>query len=180
MSEDRAAPSDPAPASGDGPRRLKRWELWSLVGAGALAVLLVLGAIVGVLLGRAPRLVAAYAAARLHRPVHIDGASAVRLLPGGAEVTFHDAHIGRPKWAGPGDALSVGFGRLRVPWTSILHLQPQASLLELDRPVVRMTRDAQGRPDWASGPGAGSLSEPIAVQRLRITDGRLLYADAEH
>ena len=52
--------------------------------------------------------------------------------------------------------------------------------MELDHPVVRLSRDAQGRPDWAAGPGTGSLSQPIEVQRLRITHGRVLYDDAEH
>lgn len=181
MSEARSAsprePQAPTPAS---PRRLKPWERWSLVGGGVAAVLLVLGLGLGVLLGRAPRIVARIAAARLHRSVHIDGASSVRILPSGVEVTFRDAHIGRPSWAAPGDALSVGVGRVRFAWTSVLHLRPSATVMELDHPVIHLSRDRSGRPDWASGPDASALSQPLTVGRLKITDGRVLYDDAEH
>lgn len=157
------------------PRRRRRRALAAAIGGG---VVLLAGLGGGVLLARAPGAVAAYASARLHRRVAIDGGADVRILPGGVEVVFRKARIGRPAWAGPGEALTVEAGRMRVSWMSILHLKPVADTLELDGPVTTLTRDAQGRPDWTAGPGSAALSQPIVVRRLAIARGRLAYVDA--
>lgn len=129
-------------------------------------------------LAHAPGAVAAYASARLHRRVALDGGATVRVSPGGVEVAFRGARIGRPGWAGPGDALTVESGRARFSWASVLHLRPVADAVALDGPVVTLTRDARGRPDWAASPGSASLAQPLVVRRLAIARGRLVYADA--
>ena len=67
---------------------------------------------------------------------------------------------------------------MRVSWASLLHLKPMADELELDGPVVTLTRDAHGRADWAAGPGSVALDRPIVVRRLAIAHGRLAYLDA--
>ena len=102
----------------------------------------------------------------------------VRFAPGGVEVAFRGARIGRPGWAGPGDALTIESGRARFSWSSVLRLRPLVDAVELDHPVVTLTRDAQGRPDWTASAGSASLAQPIVVRRLTITHGRLAYTDA--
>ncbi len=122
---------------------------------------------------------AGWLSARLHRHVRFDGGVSVRPTLQGVELSFRDGHVGRPAWAGPGDALAAQAGRVRFAWTSVLHLTPVAASVELDHPVLLLTRDLQGRPDWFSGPDARELSQPIVVRRLRITGGRLVYVDLQ-
>ena len=146
--------------------------------AGGAGLALALGGAGLAALAHAPGAVAAYASARLHRRVALDRGATVRFAAGGVEVAFRGAHIGRPGWAGPGDALTIESGRARFTWSSVLRLRALADAVELDHPVVTLTRDAQGRPDWTASAGSASLAQPIVVRRLTITHGRLAYTDA--
>ncbi len=149
--------------------------------AGVLVLLPLLAAtalLVALAHGGATGWAQAYASARLHRPVRFDGGLRVRVIGGGLEARFARLHVGRPRWAGPGDTLVAARGRVRLPWTSLLGGPPAADLVEVDGLDLRLRRDAAGRADWNDKASNGRLSVPLQVRRLLLTHGRLRFEDA--
>ena len=177
--QELAAPERRGPgAGGSGPAG--GWRGLALTAVAVVGLLMLIGCAGFALLARTPGALAAFASARLHRPVRFDGPVDIEPAPWGVALAFRGAHVGRPRWAGAGDALTVASGRVAFAWSSLLHIRPIAESVSLSGVTVRLNRDAQGRPDWTQRAGASDLSQPIVVRRLALTDGRILYTDLQN
>ena len=162
-----------------------------------LALVAILGA-VAVLL---PRLVDSetlrsmlIVAARSHtgRELTVDGDIHVAVLPRPAVVLPRLA-LADAKGFGPEPFASIDGARANLRLWPLLRGRLQVASVEIDRPQLRLTRDAAGRPNWAGllpeppedgkpsparGPGvAAGLAGRVGVGRLQVRGADLLWTD---
>lgn len=133
------------------------------------------------------------------RPVRIDGRMTLRLLPSPA-LTADGVVIGNPEGMA-GELARVEHLRLKPALLPLLSGTVRLKTLELDRPVVTLARDAQGRPNWRFGraemavpppaeaapahthptarppeaPAAAEVDDSLPVESLTIRDGSLSH-----
>jgi uncharacterized protein involved in outer membrane biogenesis len=120
----------------------------------------------------------AYVSQRLHRQVRVDRLS-LHWSWTAPEADFTDLRIAEPAWAGPGDMLVVPQGRARIAWSALLGGAFNMPLLEVDQPLLRLKRTADGRANWHFGPVSPSPA-PFhlpPIRRMVIADGRLAMED---
>lgn len=135
------------------------------------------------------------------RPVTISGAISLRLLPSPA-VSAQGVAVGNPPGS-DGDFATVDRLRLRLDLLPLLVGRVEIGSLELEHPVIHLSRLADGRPNWrlepegkaaetetapgdndaaphrAAKPAPPPLAEsdkPLPVEQLTIRGGSITYA----
>jgi uncharacterized protein involved in outer membrane biogenesis len=123
--------------------------------------------------------VAGIASARMHRPVTIAGNLRVRLWSWQPSATVDGVRIGDPAWAGGGDLAQVDRIALQIRLLPLLAGRMDMRLLEIDRPRLRLFRDAQGRATWDFSDGK-SPDKPLRLPPIRkfvIDGGQIDFRD---
>ena len=124
-----------------------------------------------------------FASAQTHRHIELDGDLKVHLLTWTPTVTIGGVKIGNPQWAGPGDTADVENIIVSVKLLPLLGFHVVMPLLEFDKPVVNLYRDASGRQNWdvdtgKPKPNAKPFKLP-PIEQFVVNDGRLKYIDRE-
>ncbi len=158
----------------------------------AVFLLLVLGLVAVVLVAPAaidwrPRVEAAVKSAT-GRDFRIEGPLRVSLVPG-LSISATDAHLANAK--GGGDLASIASFSARMSWLPLLHGKIVIDTLVLQQPVVTLSVDKDGAPNWLfqsagaarptpgpSKPVATSSGHDIQLRELRLDQGRFSYNDA--
>ena len=171
----RAAAS-PAPERG----RRRRWVRALVAALAVLGLYALLGFVV------APRVAQSQLAQRLPaelgRPVTI---GRIEFNPFTLLLRVHELSVSEPT----GDGEFAGFARLEadLSWRSLYRLAPVLSSVSLQRPRVRVARDAQGRygiqdllDKWSAGPSADPGPTPhFSVANIVVDDGRFEFDDGK-
>jgi hypothetical protein len=155
---------------------------WSVVGVIALALVIVLVAAFfdwDQLRGPVARSVAQ----RTGRTVRI-GELDVDFRGLTPRVTVGDVTLGNPSWtrawAGPGDVVRVERAVFDVKLLPLLIGRIVIPHLSVQRPVLYLVRNADGRSNWEMQPGKvqpGAAPRLPLVQRFELDDGRVTYID---
>jgi uncharacterized protein involved in outer membrane biogenesis len=122
-----------------------------------------------------------YASAQTHRHIELDGDLKVHLLTWTPTVTIGGVKIGNPQWAGPGDTADVENIIVSVKLLPLLGFHVVMPLLQFDKPVVNLYRDASGRQNWdvdtgKPKPNAKPFKLP-PIEQFVVNDGHLKYVD---
>jgi uncharacterized protein involved in outer membrane biogenesis len=120
-----------------------------------------------------------YASAQTHRHIEIDGDLKVHLLTWTPTVSIGGLKIGNPAWAGPGDTADVDRIVIEVKFWPLLTGHVVMPLLQFDRPILNLFRDASGRQNWDLGPSKPN-AKPFKlppIQRFVVNQGHLKYVD---
>jgi uncharacterized protein involved in outer membrane biogenesis len=124
-----------------------------------------------------------YASAQTHRHIELDGDLKVHLLTWTPTVTIGGVKIGNPQWAGPGDTADVENISVSVRLLPLLTAHVVMPLLQFDKPVVNLYRDATGRQNWDVDTGKPKPNtKPFKlppIERFVINDGHLKYVDVK-
>lgn len=123
--------------------------------------------------------VAAFASARLHRKVTINGDLHVHLWSWRPSATLDQVSIANPAWATKSDLADIGRITIQIRLMALLGGHLDLRLLEFDHPDVRLYRDEKGRATWDFSDGAkpnAALRLP-PVHRFIIDGGRLKIID---
>jgi uncharacterized protein involved in outer membrane biogenesis len=174
----RARRRSPAPTGRTtSPEARKRAWGW----AGAIAAALVAGVALVILLFdpnwlRGP--VERIASARLHRTVTIAGDITLHPWSWQPGATVGRVRVADPAWAGKGNTAEIEKIAVRIRLAPLLRGRVDLPLLQVDKPDIRLLRDAQGRATWnfSGGPKGAPLKLP-PIQRFLIQDGRLRIDD---
>ena len=153
--------------------------------ASALAILLLLAALpvcIAVLIDgqhlRAPFV--HFVAARLGRPLQVDGAIETHLLSMRPRVVAQHVTIGNPPWTPPGVTAEIGRLTLVLERWPVFGLEFEVRQLEVEDASLRLARDVEGRANWQWSPphtpGAGG--GPPLIHSLSATRTRLELDDA--
>gem|GEM_PF-384316 len=90
--------------------------------------------------------------------------------------------VGAAPWAGPAPLARAPNLLVQVKLLPLIERKTLIlPLIEADRPVVRLVRDASGRTNWQTNP-AGAKGKPLKlpiINHLIITNGSLRYDDAK-
>lgn len=157
--------------------RLKR----RVLAVGASAVVL-LAAALGLLLVDANLLrppLTRYLAAKLERPVAIDGDLRI-LLRGGLGIEVNDLVVGNAQWGSRPAMLRVARIAIRIRARELLAGQIVLPEVQLVKPDVLLERNSAGVANWQFGGSsrpAGSGRGGPEVHSLLIQDGRLQFRD---
>lgn len=168
-----------------------------VVGA-VLAVVLLLAVAVPPLIdwSRYKGEIAARVQAATGRPVAVNGPIRLSLLPS-PQLSAADLVLGNPEGA-PGELARIGHLRLDLRLLPLLAGKARIHAIELDRPVVTLTRLPDGHPNWRftkaepeattseGQPRRAARTEPPPVpeaddklpfERLLVHDGRVSYGE---
>ncbi|MDP1598756.1 AsmA family protein [Phenylobacterium sp.] len=123
-----------------------------------------------------------FASMKTGREVAILGDLDVNALSLKPSATVRKIRIGNPSWAGKGPMAEVEKLEVQIKVLPLLRGQLVLLRLEVDKPVVALVRDRQGRSNWDFSNGRKKNKEPFKmppVRRFVIDDGRLKYSDAK-
>lgn len=123
-----------------------------------------------------------FASMKAGREVAILGDLDVNALSLKPSATVRKIRIGNPGWAGKGPMAEVEKLEVQIKVLPLLRGQLVLLRLEVDKPVVALVRDRQGRSNWDFSNGKKKNKEPFKmppVRRFVIDDGRLKYSDAK-
>ncbi len=126
---------------------------------------------------RAP--VAAFASARLHRKVTINGDLRVHLWSWRPSATVDQVSIANPAWATKSSLADIGRITVQIRLMALLTGHLDLRILEFDRPDVRLYRDGKGRATWDFSDGA-KPNAPLRlppIHRFIIDGGKLNIVD---
>ncbi|HEV7984569.1 MAG TPA: AsmA family protein, partial [Steroidobacteraceae bacterium] len=162
---------------------MRRTALWCT--ASALAMLLLLAAVplcIAVLIDghhlRTPFV--HFIAARLGRPVQVEGAIETQLLSATPRVVAQHVTIGNPPWVPPGVTAEIGQVTLVLERWPVFGGELEIHQLEVEDASLHLARDIEGRANWQSNPphtpGAGG--GPPLIHSLSVTRTRLELDDA--
>ena len=160
-----------------------RWTAWAL--AGALVILLLsIAAAVGtatLIDGnhlRAPML--RFIAARLGRPVQVQGAIDADLLSMTPRLSAQRVTIGNPPWVPPGSAAEIGRITLVLERWPVFGREFEIRELAIEDATLHLARDVEGRANWQANPphtpGAGG--GPPLIHSLTANGTRVELDDA--
>jgi AsmA protein len=147
-----------------------------LIGAGGLAGIAVLIAIVAALVLRVnakPRL-EAMASEALGMEVHVSGRLAIGFLPG-LHVALTDVHL-RKRGA---EVASAGEVDLGIEFIPLLRKELRADHIELKRLVIAIERDYDGKLNVDAVSEANGTLPTLAVDKVSVSDASLTYADKQ-
>ncbi|RAK50788.1 AsmA family protein [Phenylobacterium deserti] len=125
---------------------------------------------------------ARFASAKLHREVTITGDLDVRLWSWTPGATVEGVRVADPKWAGGGRMAEFERIAVQIRLLPLLRGRVDLPLLQLDRPVVKLYSDAQGRKTWDFSDGRKDTGEGTRIPPIRnfiINDGKLDFRDAK-
>lgn len=128
------------------------------------------------------------ASARLHRQVTIMGDLKVHPWSFTPRAEAYDVRIAEPDWAraasakegAQGDMARIGAVKVSIRVLDLIRGQIVLPLLELDRPDVRLRRQAGGQANWSFSDATRKQGLKLpAIQHFVIDDGRLALDDAQ-
>ena len=165
-----------------------RWLLWLL---GAVLTLALLG-FLALALVPADR-VAAFAAGEFRkatgRALTISGPVRPTLWPE-LGVRIGAIAVAAADWAGPDPMLEAEALAVGLDAAALIGGEIRITGIEVLRPVLRLTRGADGRANWdlgtapaaggpsAAPPGVQLAERPVSLDRLTVSEGRVVYRDA--
>jgi uncharacterized protein involved in outer membrane biogenesis len=119
-----------------------------------------------------------YATAHTGRTVRIQGHLRAHLLSFTPEVDVGGLTIGKPAWAGPGDMMNLGLGRIRARLIPLIFLHLDLPLVELKALNLDLLSDANGRNTWTldSKPTSKPMKLP-PINEFLIEDGAIHLVD---
>jgi uncharacterized protein involved in outer membrane biogenesis len=132
--------------------------------------------------------VGALASARLHRQVTIAGDLKVHPWSFTPRAEAYDVRIAEPDWAKAasqaegrhGDMARVAAVKVSAKLLDLIRGRTVLPLLEIDRPDVRLRRQASGRANWTFSDATQKQGLKLpAIQHFIIDDGRLSIDDAQ-
>jgi uncharacterized protein involved in outer membrane biogenesis len=116
--------------------------------------------------------------ARIHRPVAITGDLEVHPWSLTPRATINAMTIGDARWAGAGTMARLSRLTVQAPLLPLLSGHTILTLVEAERPDVRLLSDADGRKTWDfSGRGTGGPARLPPIGRLVIRNGTLRFTD---
>ena len=95
--------------------------------------------------------------ARTGRTVHIDGNLKVHLLSWTPSASLEGLRIGNPAWVGGGETARIRRLALKVKLMPLFKGDVVLPLVEVDQPLIRLVRQADGRNNWTFGKKAKSF-----------------------
>ncbi len=179
-------PTSPGRKPGGRWRALPRSARWGIGGA-----LLILAAIVAFFVWfdwnmlRGP--VGRFASAQLKREVRIDGDLRVHPWSFSPKAEAYGLFLGQPDWApktGPqaGHMARVDRVAVQIKLLPLLKGDVILPLVAVDRPDVRLLREASGRANWTFGDPNKKRTKPLklpAIQHFVINEGALRVEDRQ-
>lgn len=123
------------------------------------------------------------------RKARIGGAFSFSIFPN-VEFTAGKVSLANAPGHRPAQMVTVGKLSFRVALRPLLSGDVKVNSLVLDRPVIALSVDKKGRPNWEFTHGAphpthsspasdgGGFVKSVTLAGIRIVDGRLSYADA--
>ena len=170
---------------------MRRWAKWLTAAAVALLLLLVAATLALPYLVDTPRIqayIATAASQALGRPVRFSAVS-LRVLPLPA-VELRDLQVAEDPKFGTEPFLRLDTGRVRLKLWPLLRGQVELGDIVLEKPVITVIQAADGRLNVASlgassetrqagkparPGGGGSSTGAVAVSRVRVNDGVLVF-----
>lgn len=121
-----------------------------------------------------------YASAATGRNVRIEGHLRVHPFSWTPSADVGGLRIGNPAWAGRGDTAQLGQSRVVVKLIPLLSGRLEVTRLELDRPVLYLLKDAQGRETWNFSPDPRHApAKGPTIHTLIVRDGLLRFIDVK-
>lgn len=120
--------------------------------------------------------IGAWATARYHREIQINGDLDVKLFSGTPSARIQGLRIGGPDWAPEQDTLRVADLQTSVKLGPLLAGRIEMPVVSITRPEVVLIATADGRTSWKLDPNAPDTGQGLKlppIHRLTITDGRL-------
>ncbi len=115
--------------------------------------------------------------ARTGRAVHIDGNLSVRLLSWTPGATVEGLRVGNPAWAGGGDTFNIPKLTVKVKLLPLLKGDVILPLLQIDRPVISLVRQADGQDNWTFGKRSNKPFGLPPIRRFEINQGQVTLKD---
>jgi len=122
-----------------------------------------------------------YASRKLQRQVVIHGDLTAHILTWTPNMTGRNVTVAQPAWAGAGQMATLPSLTLGVDLKALLGGKLVMSVIDAERPVVDLRRDASGRDNWSFG-APNTASPPLKLPPIRhftIADGDVSVDDAE-
>ncbi len=119
-----------------------------------------------------------YASTRMGRTVRIQGDLRAHLLSFTPEVDVGGLTIGKPSWAGAGDMMDLGLGRVRARLLPLLLFRLDLPLVELKALKLDLLSDKTGRNTWTLD--AKSAGQPLKlppINQFLIDNGSIRLVD---
>lgn len=110
----------------------------------------------------------------LGQPVSVDGETKVNLLPL-PSVTFSDVRVGETSLGTP--LVSVESFRMNVELAPLLKGDVVIVDMVMNKPVLDLRMDAQGRLDWPAAQERAGESQSVALEKLELVDGIVRFTD---
>lgn len=154
----------------------------ALRSAAALAVLLLIPLGLGALIdaGQLRGLLLRVIAARLGRPVQVDGPIETRLLTLTPRLVAQRVTIGNPPWVPPGTTAQIGRLLLVLDHWPLFGRELEIRRLELEQAELHFMRDAAGRANWQSAPPKvpEAIGGPPLIHGFIVSNSKLTLDDA--
>jgi uncharacterized protein involved in outer membrane biogenesis len=121
-----------------------------------------------------------YLSGRMHRTVVLHGDLSARPWSWQPSATADDVTVAQPDWAGAGQMIVIPRLTVSVDLKALLGGKLILPLVDAERPIITMRRDATGRNNWTFGtPTAGSQALKLPpIRHFTINAGRLTLDDA--
>jgi hypothetical protein len=164
---------------------LRRWRTfpaairWGAITAGFVAVLVVFLALFDWNLARGA--IGRIASGRMDREVRIEGPLDLRLFSSAPSVEIRQLRIRNPDWFGPGTMATVERIRASIEIAPLFRGRLVFRTLEIEQPVVRLSRQAGGRANWWMHSSREETSHPTRLpimRSLRLREATLRVDDA--
>ena len=95
------------------------------------------------------------------------------------EVAIEGVKVPQPRWAGPGDLLTVRSARLRVPVLPLLLGRFRPNAIAVSGLHAALVRTADGRENWKQHPSQSGGGGGLPLDSLTVADSSLSYRDAK-
>lgn len=107
------------------------------------------------------------------REVHVRGTANARLLPF-PSVTFSDVYVG-----GAHDTTTLSVDKFSIDAELMPFLRGEVLIfdMQVEKPVLKVAVDEKGRVDWTRHEDALLNNAQVKVEKLTVSDGRILIAD---
>jgi uncharacterized protein involved in outer membrane biogenesis len=122
--------------------------------------------------------VESYLSARAGRTVAIDGDLDVSLISWTPGARLEGLRVANTEWAGGGDMASIERLEVKVRLLPLLRGDVVLPLLAVEKPQVRLVRNADGDNNWTFGRGGDEPFSLPPIRRFEINEGDLQIEDA--
>ena len=166
-------------------RRLPRVAQWSIGAALTLVVAIILF-LANPNWDWARGFVSTIIAGRVHRPTRIDGHLRVHLFSFTPNATAGGLVIGQPDWAGSEtqgqDLANIGSLAVTAELAPLFIGRIVLPRLQVDRPVVYLLADKDGRANWdfSNGANKGKPTKLPPIKNFIINEGHLTVINLQH